>query len=87
MMMPIRIGLGTALALLAGCAAGDRAPHQAADDWALASASPIGAPVECIERSRIRGTSGRDDRTIARKSLHGNDFSFSDPVGSKRNSS
>jgi len=50
---------------VAGCTE-DRAEtgFRAANSWALAAANPLGAPVDCVETSRIRSHIARDDRTI-----------------------
>jgi hypothetical protein len=47
--------------LLAGCA---RTEADVMDERALAEARPVGAPVSCVEISRIRHTRVRDDETI-----------------------
>jgi hypothetical protein len=52
-----------ALGLLAGCVQGPTR-RQETDRRALAEARPAGAPVDCIELSRIDHTQVRDDSTI-----------------------
>jgi hypothetical protein len=62
----VRIVIAAALALaLAGCTQ-DRERPQVRDTafWALSAASPLGPPIDCVERERIRGHAVRDDRTI-----------------------
>jgi hypothetical protein len=58
------------LLALAGCTGGDRSTARSANAWALDAANPVGPPVDCVDRSRIRGHQARDDRTI--------DFSMTD---------
>jgi hypothetical protein len=60
--MKVRVLL--ALALLAGGCAGRGEGRDAGDRWALESATPLAAPVDCIPRARIRGETARDDRNI-----------------------
>jgi hypothetical protein len=55
--------------LLSACASNDD-PGAAADAWAVAAANPVGPPISCIEKPRIRGTAILDARTI--------DFSLDD---------
>ena len=50
--------------LAGGCAADLPGADRAGNDWALASANIVAPPIDCIERSRIRATLGRDDRTV-----------------------
>jgi hypothetical protein len=52
-----------AAALLAGCAQ-ESTRRQETDRRALAEARPVGAPVDCIELTRIDHTRVRDDRTV-----------------------
>jgi len=60
----MRIGLVFALAL-AGCTTSDGpTPRQQANQWALANATPVGEPVNCIDTRRIRNMRARDDRNI-----------------------
>jgi len=52
-----------AACLLAGCAQGST-QRQESDRRALAGATPVGEPVDCVELSRIDHTRVRDSRTI-----------------------
>ena len=52
-----------ALAITA-CAGEDQGGVRSADAWAVATADPLGPPVSCVEKGRIRGTAVRDDRTV-----------------------
>jgi hypothetical protein len=52
-----------ALSMLAGCAEGPTR-RQEADRRALAEASPVGDPVDCVDIARIDYTRVRDDRTV-----------------------
>ncbi len=63
------IAAAACAAALAGCTEADSGSAHI-DAWALASATPVAPPVDCIEQSRIRGHAVRDDRTI--------DFSLDD---------
>ena len=54
-----------AFLLMAGCmTASGLTPRQEANQWALAHATPVGEPENCIQISRLRNSVGRDDRTI-----------------------
>ena len=60
-----------AVLALGGCSDGwddDRVSR--ADSWAIAAATPVGPPVDCIAQADVRGHAVRDDRTI--------DFSLED---------
>ena len=62
----MRIIIAAAFGLaLAGCTE-DRVSPQVRDTayWAVAAATPLGPPVDCVEQSRIRGHVVRDNRTI-----------------------
>ncbi|MEA3008576.1 MAG: hypothetical protein QOJ91_268 [Sphingomonadales bacterium] len=61
--MRMKVSGLAALVLLANCAQGPT-PRQESDRRALAEARPVGAPVDCIELSRIDHTRVRDDRTV-----------------------
>jgi hypothetical protein len=52
-----------ALSILAGCADGPSS-RQEADQRALAEASPVGDPADCVDIARIDHTRVRDERTI-----------------------
>jgi hypothetical protein len=59
----MRVAGLAALALLGGCAQGST-ERQEANRRALAEATPVGEPVDCIELTRIDRTDVRDNRTI-----------------------
>jgi hypothetical protein len=62
--MRIAIIAATLAMALAGCTDEDIDHVARPTDWQIGAAAPSGPPVDCIDRSRIRGTSVRDDRTI-----------------------
>ncbi|MDP8993916.1 MAG: hypothetical protein M3N07_02875 [Pseudomonadota bacterium] len=60
----MRVALA-ALALAAGCAAEtELPPRQEARQWALANATPVGEPEDCILRRNVGHTVVLDDRTV-----------------------
>jgi hypothetical protein len=67
----VRIRTTAAIALLplglalAGCSE-DRVRPQALDTatWAVTAATPLGPPVDCVERDRIRGYAVRSDSVL-----------------------
>ncbi len=53
------------LLMVAGCTdAGDDPRIADTASWALTAAAPLGPPVDCIERGRVRSHAIRDTRTI-----------------------
>ena len=63
----MRIVAAAAALFLAGTGCSeDRVRPQVRDTatWAATAATPLGPPVDCVERDRIRGHVVRDDRTI-----------------------